>query len=110
MIRLYPPVLVLPFLSSLALGGGSSPTTPAAVATAAMTSTPPRTPGTAVDSLDGLPGHHFGEPVSAFPGLVKTESSPPGQQGYRWPKDNPHQLAWFAKHRDQVPGVFYYFQ
>jgi hypothetical protein len=34
------------------------------------------------DSLNGIPGHQFGEPLSAFPGLVLAKSQKPGTQTY----------------------------
>lgn len=88
---------------------------PAATTSAAGTPSPaaaarPRTTGTAVDSLNGVPGHRFGEPLSAFPGLVRTESGDPGVASYRFPAGSPHQVPWFAKHHAEVPGVFYQFR
>ncbi|AMR25504.1 hypothetical protein A0257_22710 (plasmid) [Hymenobacter psoromatis] len=100
----------------LLVAGCSAPPAdqPAATTSAAGTPLPaaakPRTTGTAVDSLNGVPGHRFGEPLSAFPGLVKNEGGSSGVDIYRFPAGSPHQIPWFAKHAQQVPGVFYLFR
>lgn len=66
--------------------------------------------GARVDSLNGVPGHPFGEGLARFPGLQRNEGGTPDQLIYRWPDGNPHQWSWFAKHQADVPGVFYTFQ
>ncbi|MGI4971775.1 MAG: hypothetical protein ACRYGH_22760 [Janthinobacterium lividum] len=61
------------------------------------------------DSLNGIPGHQFGEPLSAFPGLVLAKSQQPGSQTYRYPDEKP-EAGWFGKHKKDVPSVFYVFR
>lgn len=91
----------------------SSPSTSAAPdATAAVPGNPPVKPrdfGTAVDSLAGLPGHRFGQPLSAFPGLKRGEGGGPLLL-YSYPAGGAQDKSWFAKHRGEVPGVFYKFK
>ncbi len=57
-----------------------------------------RSIGTKVDSLNGIPGHHFGDPVSSFPGIVLAKSQQPGTQTYTYP-DNKPEGGWFGKHK-----------
>lgn len=62
------------------------------------------------DSLNGIPGHHFGEPFSAFPGLVLTSGQgAPGTKRYAYPTDKP-EAGWFGKHKKEVEFVFYTFR
>lgn len=62
------------------------------------------------DSLNGVPGHHFGEPLSAFPGLVLTPGqAAPGTKRYAYPADKP-EAGWFGKHKKEVEYVFYTFR
>jgi hypothetical protein len=62
------------------------------------------------DSLNGIPGHHFGEPFSAFPGLVLTPGQgAPGTKRYAYPTDKP-EAGWFGKHKKEVEYVFYTFR
>lgn len=68
-----------------------------------------RTINTKVDSLNGIPGHHFGEPLSAFPGLVLTQGQQPGTQTYNYPEGKP-EAGWFGKHKKDVPSVYYMFK
>lgn len=111
-----PPATSLPFPTLVALAlltGCSSPpseSTAGAASVANQVSAPPvRTTGTAVDSLNGVPAHRFGEPLSAFPGLQREEGGGP-LLIYSYPKGEAHDKSWFAKHRAEVPGVFYKFQ
>jgi len=68
------------------------------------------TPSTKVDSLNGIPGHRFGEPFSAFPGLVLTPGQgTPGTRRYTYPADKP-EAGWFGKHKKEVEYVFYTFR
>jgi hypothetical protein len=60
------------------------------------------------DSLNGIPGHHFGEPLSAFPGLTLTKSQNPGTQTYGYPDEKP-EAGWFGKHKKDVFS-FYIFK
>ena len=61
------------------------------------------------DSLNGIPGHQFGEPLSAFPGIELAKSQQPGTQTYTYPDGKP-ESGWFGKHKDTVPSVFYVFK
>ena len=65
-----------------------------------------RTPGTRADSLGGIPGHPFGQPLSAFPGVELTPSQKPGVQTYYYPagKSEP---GWFGKRKKESPDNFY---
>lgn len=103
-------LLTGPFLVGTLLGcSHAAPDTPAAAEVTAMTK--PRTFGTQVDSLNGVPGHHFGEPLSAFVGLVPAQGPPTaGLVGYHLPDGSSQQVPWFAKHQAEVPGVFYLFR
>ncbi|HEX8349979.1 MAG TPA: hypothetical protein VF598_08445 [Hymenobacter sp.] len=67
-----------------------------------------RTPGTRADSLGGIPGHKFGEPLNAFPGLELTANQKPGTQTYHYPggKGEP---GWFGKRKQESPNEFYSF-
>jgi hypothetical protein len=60
------------------------------------------------DSLNGIPGHHFGEPLSAFPGLALTKGQNPGTQTYSYPDEKP-EAGWFGKHKKDVFS-FYIFK
>ena len=62
-----------------------------------------------VDSLNGVPGHRFGEPVSAFPGIVLAKSQQPGTQTYTYPESKP-EGGWFGKHKKGDLFVFYTFK
>ena len=67
-----------------------------------------RTPGIRADSLGGIPGHKFGNPLSAFPGLELTANQKPGTQTYYYPggKGEP---GWFGKRKKESPNEFYSF-
>lgn len=86
----------------------SSPTTetgPSAPTVAAE-----RITSTKADSLNGIPGHQFGEPLSNFPGLVLTPGQgAPGTKRYTYPADKP-EAGWFGKHKKEVEYVFYIFR
>lgn len=67
--------------------------------------------GAKVDSLNGIAGHLFGQPLSAFPRMRSMEHAPseltkvysdegtPGKPG----------IGWFGKHRREVPTQLYWF-
>lgn len=67
--------------------------------------------GAKVDSLNGIAGHSFGQPVSAFPRMrsveapsgeltkVYSDEGSPGKPG----------AGWFGKHRRAVPTQLYWF-
>ncbi|QKG51835.1 hypothetical protein [Hymenobacter sp. BRD67] len=46
-----------------------------------------RWPSGPLDSLNGIPSYHFGEPLSAFPGLKEGESNIEGMRRYYYPSD-----------------------
>jgi len=66
--------------------------------------------GSKVDSLNGVPTHHFGKPLSAFKGLVRADGATPGMVSYHLPTGSAQEVRWFAKHAQEVPGVFYLFR
>lgn len=66
--------------------------------------------GSKVDSLDGVPTHHFGKPLSAFKGLIRADGATPGMVSYHLPTGSAQEVRWFAKHAKEVPGVFYLFR
>lgn len=78
-------------------GGGSS---------AAASRTAVRTPGTRADSLGGIPGHAFGQPLSAFPGLELLPDQKPGVQTYYYPNGK-GEPGWFGKRKKESPSDFY---
>lgn len=85
-----------------------SPATTATPAAAGGTTRPaPEFPfGGKVDSLNGIAGHPFGEPLSAFPKMNLLPPSPGERtRTYSYKGD----AGWFGKHRAQVPTQLYYF-
>lgn len=64
--------------------------------------------GTKIDSLNGVAGHSFGQPLSAFP---RMEMFPAEADELTRSYHAPEQVTsgWFAKHRREVPSQFYYF-
>lgn len=65
-----------------------------------------RNPGTRADSLGGIPGHKFGEPLSAFPGLALLPDQKPGVQAYYYPEGK-GEPGWFGKRKKESPDQFY---
>lgn len=65
-----------------------------------------RTAGTRADSLGGIPGHAFGQPLSAFPGLVLYPTQMPGSQTYHYPNGK-GEPGWFGKRKKESPTEFY---
>jgi hypothetical protein len=59
-----------------------------------------------VDSLNGIAGHTFGQPLSAFP---KMELLPPTPGEPTQAYADRGTTGWFGKHRAQVPTQLYYF-
>ena len=57
----------------------------------------------------GIPGHRFGEPLSAFPGVELAKMQHPGTQTYVYPKGE-LEAGWFGKHRQEVGFTFYDFR
>ncbi|MBC8082660.1 MAG: hypothetical protein H7Z21_05555 [Hymenobacter sp.] len=63
-----------------------------------------RTTGTAADSLNGIPGHTFGEPLRNFPGLVLLEEDETGVAWYQVPAGQ--ERGWFGKHAEQSINLY----
>ena len=106
-------------LSLLAAGcaafatGCSSPQGSSAVAAPESAAKPvvaERGPGTRADSLNGIPGHPFGTPLSAFAGLklVPAPQQQPGYITYRYPNGK-GEPGWFGKRIREAGGVYYSF-
>lgn len=67
--------------------------------------------GTKVDSLNGIAGHTFGQPVSAFPKMRLMQTSP-GELTRTYDDEGvagAKATGWFGKHRPQVPTQLYWF-
>lgn len=60
---------------------------------------------TRVDSLNGIPGHHFGEPLSSFPGLVPISGKEFGAQSYYYVQQG--ETGWFGKCTKEHSNDFY---
>ena len=85
------------------------PSDTAAGPTRATTAAPAKRPtATRADSLNGMPGHRFGEPLSAFAGLQPLSNQEPGYEWYHYP-DGKGDKSWFGKHLKEVPSVKYLF-
>ncbi len=67
-----------------------------------------RDPGARADSLGGIPDHKFGQPISAFPGLVLAANQTPGTRTYHYP-DGKGEPGWFGKRKQEMPNEFYSF-
>ncbi len=66
------------------------------------------TRATRVDSLNGIPGHTFGEPLRNFPGLVLlSKNDETGVRLYQMPENQ--QRGWFAKYA-KYAITYYQFQ
>lgn len=61
--------------------------------------------GTRVDSLNGIAGHVFGQPLSAFPKL-EAIALDPGELIRRYWVPVAASRGWFGKHRRAVPNQF----
>jgi hypothetical protein len=99
------------------LAGGCSQNPPATTGAQSDPATPqPATPqpathfpyGAKVDSLNGLVGHTFGQPLSAFPPM-KPYPAEPGELLRMYPVPKQATGTWFAKHRREVPYQYYHF-
>lgn len=66
---------------------------------------PVTTRATRVDSLNGVPGHHFDEPLSSFPGLVPIGQKELGAQSYYYAKAG--EPGWFGKRTKEYSNEFY---
>ena len=97
-------------LSSCSHSASTAPPDPAAGPAAVAAAEPS---GTKADSLNGIPGHRFGEPLSAFPGLENLPDEASGYQRYVYPRtlkgDNKH-AGWFGQHPEVVNDALYYFR
>ena len=103
------------FYSSLLLvfavfnAGCSSPQEPGASTTEAakVASVVVRGPGTRVDSLNGIPGHQFGDPLNTFPGLELLPTNEPGLKTYTYPYGYKKPIGgWFGKRHQENPGAY----
>ncbi|MGI4742715.1 MAG: hypothetical protein ACRYG7_46755 [Janthinobacterium lividum] len=64
--------------------------------------------GAKADSLDGIPGHHFGEPRSNFPELeTRGFHNLDGYMSYSPRADQPAP-GWFGKHADQLSCTYWF--
>lgn len=100
-------VLVLS-LAAVLLGGctdSTSRTQKASANQSAPAETTTTTRAARVDSLNGIPGHHFGEPLSAFPGLVSIGPKELGAQSYYYAKGG--EPGWFGKRTKEYSNEFY---
>ena len=92
------------------LGGCSSPNPATTPTTAAAGVTAPPAPqfpfGGKVDSLNGIAGHTFGQPLSAFP-KMRLLPPAPGERTRTYEYEGNE--GWFGKHHAQVRTQFYYF-
>jgi len=97
-------------LTGVLLGSCSSPspTTNETAPAAGVTPAPARQfPfGGKVDSLNGIAGHTFGQPLSAFP---KMRLLPPTPGRLTRTYEYEGNEGWFGKHHKQVRTQFYYF-
>ena len=103
-------------LALLLLTGGlltrcSSPSTPAQPggAAAEVPARPAFPFGGPVDSLNGIAGHAFGEPLRAFSRLQRVPPTPGAPAVLTQMYTYEGTAGWFGKHRAQVPTQLYYF-
>lgn len=69
----------------------------------------PRNYGARADSLNGIPGHAFGEPRSNFPELQAKGSQ--DMDGYTYYEPQPgKEPGWFGKNADQVHTIYRFYQ
>lgn len=104
-----------------ALLGSCSHSTPGATGADPGTAAPAASPqfpfGAKVDSLNGLAGYTFGQPLSAFPSMELLPADP-GVFTRTYSLPNGPASGWFARHHAQVPyqycdfldGQFYRFR
>jgi len=104
-------LFVLPGAQSL----GTRPPRPTQVHPAAKPKPRPRVAakapvyGAKADSLDGIPGHHFGEPRSSFPELeARGFNNLDGYVTYSLRENQPDAPGWFGKHADQVHATYWF--
>jgi hypothetical protein len=86
----------------------ASPDTSAGSSPLAATSTPgptKRSMGTPADSLNGMQGHTFGEPLSSFTNLVPVKIKlADGVRQYERPPGK--ESGWFGKHQQAVKATY----
>ena len=97
-------------LAGVLLGSCSSPS-PATTETAPQAAVPAQASvqfpfGGKVDSLNGIAGHTFGQPLSAFP-KMQLEPPLPGQLTRTYAYEG--SAGWFGQHPKQVRVQLYYF-
>jgi hypothetical protein len=97
-------------LSGALLGSCSSPS-PATTETAPPAAVPAQPSaqfpfGGKVDSLNGIAGHTFGQPLSAFP-KMQLQPPLPGQLTRTYAYEGSE--GWFGQHHKQVRAQLYYF-
>lgn len=69
----------------------------------------PRNFGARADSLNGISGHHFGDPLSSFPELVAKGYR--DLEGYDYYTVRPGQeKGWFGKNAEHVQTVYRFYQ
>lgn len=96
------------------LAGCSSPS-PTTASDAVVPADAPASPSPAfpfggkIDSLDGIAGHKFGDPLSAFPKLRLLPAIPGVPVGPTRTYTGGETTGWFGKHRAQVPTQLYSF-
>ena len=108
----FTPAARLLLASGLLLASCSSPSSTTPPAAAAADTTTPASPalsyGTPADSLNGMQGHTFGEPLRNFPGLVLiTKEDERGVRVYQMPPAK--ERGWFGKHAKDF-ATYYQFQ
>ena len=106
------PAVALVLASGLLVSCSSpSPTsTPADSAAGNSAPPPPAFPfGGKIDSLDGIAGHTFGEPLSAFPKMRLLPPIPGVPAGLTRTYTYEGTAGWFGKHQAQVRTQLYSF-
>ncbi|MGI4736061.1 MAG: hypothetical protein ACRYG7_12870 [Janthinobacterium lividum] len=97
-------------LTGVLLSSCSSPSPATTTTTPAAAVTPQPSPqfpfGGQVDSLNGIAGHTFGQPLSAFPRMRALPVSP-GELTRTYAYEGKE--GWFGKHQAQVSTQLYYF-
>jgi len=103
----YATAILLTLAGELLTGCSSpDPVTSKSPASTGMSSATQFPFGGRVDSLNGIAGHAFGAPLSAFPKMRLLPPSP-GELTRTYAYEGT--AGWFGKHRAQVPTQFYSF-
>jgi hypothetical protein len=101
----------LAFLAGSLLSNCSADSTPETQAATPSTAAVQFPFGAKVDSLNGIAGHTFGQPVSAFSKMRFMQNSP-GQLSRTYSDEGvtgAKATGWFGKHHAQVPTQLYWF-